>query len=418
MFFFFRCVVFVFLLSLFPALFSLIHQYFDIIPSDFQQFIELIAAERSKKVTQSLRIQFCHLFLGQTGKENRQAFLTESLDLFFCQVRQHHRYDLRIDRFDLLRFKVFRKALKHKRKCLIVQQRGCRRELRGKIRLLFFAQFIEHSREKRSPLRLFLFFLREDHELVKHSSKPGAALVFGHVQQDLPQKGRHLLRVVHRGVTGLSCSEIDLNVIVRIQQHDVLDPRFLKFLSLVQDGQFDIELLRLQFLRYFLPFLNEIFGHDHGVPFAKKNIRGKFRSQNFIFRSLADRLCVSSQDLLVYRSLCQNFCRICLYKVSDEAEIASVGIRGSVFQRLDILLSDLDVQLNFLPLYLFLFKAQPGALRVIAKQHIALADDLSFLYGNFLNFLRVREIYILLRFRGDLSRHVVLPVQIVSIVEI
>ena len=118
------------------------------------------------------------------------------------------------------------------------------------------------------------------------------------------------------------------------------------------------------------------------------------------------------------RGLCQNFCRICLYKVSDEAEIAAVGIRGSVFQRLDILLSDLDVQLNFLPLYLFLFKAQPGALRVIAKQHIALADDLSFLYGNFLNFLRVREIYILLRFRGDLSRHVVLPVQIVSIVEI
>ena len=115
---------------------------------------------------------------------------------------------------------------------------------------------------------------------------------------------------------------------------------------------------------------------------------------------------------------CKYFRRISLDKISDQAEIASIGNRGSILQRLDILLGDLDVQLNFLPLNLFLLKVQPCALRVIAKQHIALPDGLPLLHCNFLHFLCIREIDILLSFRGDPARHAVLPVQINSVIEV
>ena len=369
-------------------------------------------------MTKALRIQFFHLLLSQTGKENRHDSRIQLLDLLFSETGQHRRYDDRVDLPNLFRLKVFRETREHERDCLIIQQRSCRSELRRKIPLLFFAQFIEHSRKKRSPLLQVLFFLSEDHELVQHCGKPRAALVLRYILKDLAQEDRHLLRIVHCGIYGLSCSEIDLNVIAGIQQHDVLDPRFLEFLRAVHDCQFDIELLEFEFFRCFLPFLYEIPGHDHGVPFAQKNIGSKFRSEDLVFRSLADRFGVSLEDFLMYLGLCEHFRRINLDKISDQAEIVFVGNRGSVLQRLDILLGDLNLQLDLLPPDLFLLKAEPCALRVITKQHVALADDLPFLHCDLLHFLRIREIDVLFSFRGDHARHTVLPVQIDSVIEV
>ena len=201
-------------------------------------------------------------------------------------------------------------------------------------------QFVQHRREKRSPLLLFLLFLSEDHEFVQHGCEPGAALLFRYVQKDLPQKNCHLLRIVHCSVTGLSCSQINLYVITGIQQHDVLNPRFLEFLGAVYAGQFDIELLELKLFRGFLPLLYKIPGHDHGIPFAQKYIRCKFCSKDLIFRSLTDRFGVSIKDFLMNCGLREDFCRIRFNEISDQTKITSIGNRGSVLQGLNILLGD------------------------------------------------------------------------------
>ena len=209
---------------------------------------DLLFGEFSDQCRDHFRIQCVYLLFREPGKKCRQE----------CCRR------LFIDTLKPLRCQSLREASEQDRKRLFIQK-CCRR---GEFLLVFFAEFIDHGRQKFTALFALFFLLRSDHQLIQHDRKPLPALVLRHVLEDLSKKRRHFRGLIHRRIACLSCCEIHIDTIAGIHEHNIADPRFEKIHPLVSHFQRYVEVLHFSCFGLFLPFFDEVLRDRDRVAFA------------------------------------------------------------------------------------------------------------------------------------------------------
>ena len=221
---------------------------------------------------------------------------------------------------------------------------------------------------------------------------------------------RYFDLVVPCGKAHLPRGQIHFERKFGVHAHDVRHPGAHQSLGLVARLKGDVELIELRFFGNALPLLDEVRGDGDRVALAQKDVGVVLGAERQVLRIIVDGLRVGLEHLLVDFGLLDRFLvgRHHVKIAGQEESSVPVRDRRDPLERFDVLPGHFDAELDALAVDLLFFEAQARALRVIAKERVALVDRLALFDQNFLYLNRVGDVNGLLRFRRDHARDAVL----------
>ena len=252
-----------------------------------------------------------------------QYLRIQGLDLLLRHILQNAQQEAS-DRFrvhvaDLIPCEVFEQGSQR----LLVETGCCLRQFLLKSGI-FCTQSIDRGCDDFPALRYLILIFGHGHQLLPQLLEPCGPFVPGDFREHLPYKLSHLLRICHPRIGGLSGGQIDLNIIIRVQKHDICHPGFQQIVILVPFFKGKIQLLHLFLFGGLLPLLNEILGDHHGISVAEKDIGIEFRAKKSVFGVVIGGLGVRLELLDIDRGFLIDLLIIKLLEVPEHVKAAFI----------------------------------------------------------------------------------------------